>query len=87
MADDLCVGLIWNSYVYSINHTQTAFQQGLWDKFYQGVQRLTLGPLASGALVKTWIACLYYNQYTDKTATMLRFRNGITIILATGLHK
>jgi len=37
------------------------------------------GPLASGALVEAYIACLYSNQTMDKTVTMLRFTNKSSI--------
>jgi len=58
----------------------TAPTQVLGEKFYQG--ETDTPPLASGALVKTCIVCLYSNQNTDN---MLRFGNKL-IILATGLR-
>jgi len=45
------------------------------------------GPLASGALVETCIACLYSNQNIGETASMLRYRNRIIGLLPTGLHE
>jgi len=44
------------------------------------------GPLASGSLVETCIVCLYSDQNIDKTATTLRLRNILIVVLATGLH-
>jgi len=60
-------------------------RHGLREKVFQAVRRPTLGPLASGILVETCIGCLYSNQNIDKTATILRFRNRLIVILATGL--
>ena len=40
-------------------------------------------PLASGTFTAT---CLY-SQNIDKTATMLRLRSTLIVILATGLHQ
>jgi len=60
--------------------------QGLREKLYLGVRRSKLGPLASRFLVETCIACFYNNYNIDKTATMPRFRNILSVILATTMY-
>jgi len=57
-----------------------------WEKFYQVVWRLIPGPIPSGAIAETCIACFYSNQNVDKKATLLRLTNSSIAILATALH-
>ena len=79
---------IWRRYKTCANFclVKRRQNQGLWEKFYQEIQRPIPGPLAPGAAVIICIACLYSNQNIDKTVTLLRFINRLIVILATALH-
>jgi len=58
---------------------------GLLRDIYQGMRRRIQGTLASGFLIETCIACFHSNQKKDKTATIIRFRIKLIVILANGL--
>jgi len=55
-------------------------------EIYRVVRKPIPRTLVSGVLVETCIACLYTNQNIDKTVSMLKYRNRLTVVLATGLH-
>jgi len=59
----------------SQSNVATCHWQGLREKFYQGYDEPIPGPLASGDLVETCIACWYSNQNVDETVTIPRFTN------------
>ena len=61
-------------------------EAGLLREILPGGTKTNTGPLASGFLVETCTACLYSCQNIDKTATNLRCRNRLIVVLATGLH-
>ena len=80
---DFCFTFVnWEWKLSGLDVTLT-WNQGLREKFYQGIRRPISVPLASGSPVETSIPCWYSNRNIDKAVTIPRFTNKLIVIVAT----